>query len=264
MSYTMIRCGRVLDIAAGTAELADILIEDDTIREIGPPGIAAPEGAAVVSAERRANPSRPGQCPHPCPRQSRQGDGRPLDLGAAADRGAVADRQPRPRRYPSDRPARCGRDGAEGLHRLLRPLCRISAADPRRPGSCRRGLSGSRHARGDRADDRRPHFLRGDPRPPDALPDALRERVAALRLAPGEATLRRSAPRSRIGRPTATGCGSPWRRRSRIIARTISSSAAPRWPATSMVGLHVCIEIIAAASRVRQESDALRNCRSQL
>src|SRR5947209_13787128 len=53
MAYTMIRGGRVLDIDRGAAEPADILIEDDTIREIGPPGLAAPEGAATISAERR-------------------------------------------------------------------------------------------------------------------------------------------------------------------------------------------------------------------
>jgi 5-methylthioadenosine/S-adenosylhomocysteine deaminase len=53
MTYTILRGGRLLDIAAGTAEPADILIEDDTIREIGPPGLAAPEGAAEISAARR-------------------------------------------------------------------------------------------------------------------------------------------------------------------------------------------------------------------
>src|SRR6266498_2620258 len=53
MAFTILRGGRVLDIAAGTAELADILIEDDTIRDIGPSGLAAPEGAALISAERK-------------------------------------------------------------------------------------------------------------------------------------------------------------------------------------------------------------------
>src|SRR6202048_2461727 len=53
MAYTILRGGRVLDIAAGTAELADILIEDDTIREIGPPGCAAPAEAVEISAARR-------------------------------------------------------------------------------------------------------------------------------------------------------------------------------------------------------------------
>src|SRR5580704_18965699 len=53
MAYTIVRGGRVLDIAAGTADPADILIEDDTIREVGPPGCAAPAGAAEISAARR-------------------------------------------------------------------------------------------------------------------------------------------------------------------------------------------------------------------
>jgi 5-methylthioadenosine/S-adenosylhomocysteine deaminase len=53
MAYTILRGGRVLDIAAGTAEPADILIEGDTIREIGAPGCPAPEGALELSAERR-------------------------------------------------------------------------------------------------------------------------------------------------------------------------------------------------------------------
>jgi len=53
MGYTILRGGRVLDIAAGTAEPADILIENDTIREIGRPGCAMPEDALEISAERR-------------------------------------------------------------------------------------------------------------------------------------------------------------------------------------------------------------------
>ena len=53
MAYTILRGGRVLDIAAGTADFADILIENDTIREIGPPGCPAPAGAAEIAASRR-------------------------------------------------------------------------------------------------------------------------------------------------------------------------------------------------------------------
>ncbi len=53
MSYTILRGGRLLDIAAGTAEFADILIEDDTIREIGVPGCPAPGGAVEIAAARR-------------------------------------------------------------------------------------------------------------------------------------------------------------------------------------------------------------------
>jgi len=53
MAHTIIRGGRVLDIDAGTAEPRDILIHDDTIAEIGPPDLPAPEDATVVSAERK-------------------------------------------------------------------------------------------------------------------------------------------------------------------------------------------------------------------
>src|SRR5277367_6623879 len=53
MTHTILRGGRVLDIAAGTVECADVLIEGDTIRHIGPPGAAAPEGAVEIAAARR-------------------------------------------------------------------------------------------------------------------------------------------------------------------------------------------------------------------
>jgi 5-methylthioadenosine/S-adenosylhomocysteine deaminase len=53
MAYTILRGGRVLDIAAGTADFADILIENDTIRELGPPGCPAPAEAVEIAAARR-------------------------------------------------------------------------------------------------------------------------------------------------------------------------------------------------------------------
>src|SRR5437868_2967849 len=53
MAFSILRGGRVLDIAAGTAEPADILVEDDTIREIGPPGCPAPDGENEISAAQR-------------------------------------------------------------------------------------------------------------------------------------------------------------------------------------------------------------------
>ncbi|MEQ8965600.1 MAG: amidohydrolase family protein [Azospirillaceae bacterium] len=46
----VIRDGRLLDIAARTAEPADILLVDGAIAEIGPPGLAAPEGAETFDA----------------------------------------------------------------------------------------------------------------------------------------------------------------------------------------------------------------------
>jgi cytosine/adenosine deaminase-related metal-dependent hydrolase len=53
MAHTILRGGRVLDIGAGTAEPADLLIEDDTIREIGAPGCPAPADAVEITASRR-------------------------------------------------------------------------------------------------------------------------------------------------------------------------------------------------------------------
>lgn len=54
--FTVIRGGRVLDAeapAARRAEAADVLIEGETIREIGRPGLAAPEGATDIDAADR-------------------------------------------------------------------------------------------------------------------------------------------------------------------------------------------------------------------
>jgi 5-methylthioadenosine/S-adenosylhomocysteine deaminase len=53
MGYTVLRGGRVLDIAAGTAEFADVLIDGDTIRAVATPGLPAPEGAREIDASRR-------------------------------------------------------------------------------------------------------------------------------------------------------------------------------------------------------------------
>ena len=76
MAYTILRGGRVLDIDRGAAEPADILVEDDTIREIGPPGLAAPEGARAVWQEFYPNPG---------PAKFR----RSLRLGASVDASKV-------------------------------------------------------------------------------------------------------------------------------------------------------------------------------
>jgi guanine deaminase len=51
--HTVIRGGLVLDIRGHRAELADILIEGDTITEIGRPGLAAPEGVRTIDATDR-------------------------------------------------------------------------------------------------------------------------------------------------------------------------------------------------------------------
>lgn len=53
LPYTIIRGGKLLDIAKRSAVPADILIKGDTIAEIGRPGIAAPAAAIVIDAQDR-------------------------------------------------------------------------------------------------------------------------------------------------------------------------------------------------------------------
>src|SRR5437588_4944989 len=53
MKRMVIRGGRVLDIKARSAELADIFIEDGTIRSVASPGGQAPEDAEIVNAADR-------------------------------------------------------------------------------------------------------------------------------------------------------------------------------------------------------------------
>ena len=52
--HTIVRGGRLLDIAANSAEPADILIDGGTILEIGAPGLAAPGGAVGINAAKVA------------------------------------------------------------------------------------------------------------------------------------------------------------------------------------------------------------------
>jgi 5-methylthioadenosine/S-adenosylhomocysteine deaminase len=51
--FTIVRGGKLLDVAKRKAVPADILIKGDTIAEIGRPGLAAPAGATVIDARHR-------------------------------------------------------------------------------------------------------------------------------------------------------------------------------------------------------------------
>ncbi len=68
-AYQVIRGGLVLDVAKRRTAPADILVKDDAIREVGPPGLAAPEDevtrvaaalAGVVGRRRQAMPNMHG------------------------------------------------------------------------------------------------------------------------------------------------------------------------------------------------------------
>ena len=50
MTMQVIRGGRVLDAGGHSAEPGDILVDGDTIREIGPPGMPAPEAVEIDAA----------------------------------------------------------------------------------------------------------------------------------------------------------------------------------------------------------------------
>ncbi|MEL6318478.1 MAG: hypothetical protein AAFR16_12675, partial [Pseudomonadota bacterium] len=52
-AFQVIRGGLVLDVAARRAERRDILIEGAEIREVGAPGLAAPEAAVEIAAADR-------------------------------------------------------------------------------------------------------------------------------------------------------------------------------------------------------------------
>jgi 5-methylthioadenosine/S-adenosylhomocysteine deaminase len=52
-THTVIRGGKLLDIAKRKAVPVDILIKGDTIAEIGRPGLGAPEGATEIDAKHR-------------------------------------------------------------------------------------------------------------------------------------------------------------------------------------------------------------------
>ena len=96
MSHTILRDGLVLDIAAGSAEPADILIEGDMIRELGPPGCPAPEGAAEVSAAKRLlHPGLVNAHTHGHGNLAKgMGDRWTLELLLTAGPGLVANRTP--------------------------------------------------------------------------------------------------------------------------------------------------------------------------
>ncbi len=178
----VIRGGLVLD-ATGFLGATDIVVRDGTIVALGPPGMRVARRRRDHRCVASSAASRAGECAHPWPRQSVAIDGRPMDAGAVAGGGAayVAVCQRRGEAHFGDH--RCGRDAAEGLHRLLRPVRRISAADRgRHRGGCR-CLCASRHARRHRTDDGRHDVVRGDPWPDGRAAAASAERGGAARAA---------------------------------------------------------------------------------
>ncbi len=189
MAYTILRGGLVLDIRAGTAEPADILIEDDTIRELGPPGCPAPADAREISAARRLiHPGLINAHTHSHGNLAKgMGDRWTLELLLTAA------------------PWLGGNRGAEDIQlsaqlgaveMLLKGCTACYDLFFEWPIPSREGMAlvasayaeiGMRAVIAPMVADR--SFYEAIPGLADALPPALRERVGALHLAPGEATL---------------------------------------------------------------------------
>jgi len=189
MAHTIIRGGRVLDIDRGTAEPADILIEDDTIREIGPPGIAAPEGATVISAERRLiHPGLVNAHTHAHGNLAKgMGDRWTLELLLTAAPWLTGNRDPDDIHLTAQLGAvEMVLKGCTAAYDLF-----VEFPLPTRDGI---GLVAAAYQEVGMRAVIAPMIanrtvFEAIPGLMDALPDALQERVKALRLAPGEATL---------------------------------------------------------------------------
>src|SRR5258707_2178166 len=189
MSYTMIRGGRVLDIAAGTAEPADILIEDDTIREIGPPGIPAPDGAAAIAAERKLiHPGLINAHTHAHGNLAKgMGDRWTLELLLTAAPWITGNRTQDDIQLTAQLGAvEMVLKGCTACYDLFLELPLPSAEGMALVASAYSEV-GMRAVIAPMIADRT--FFEAIPGLAEALPAPLRERVAALRLAPAEATL---------------------------------------------------------------------------
>src|SRR6516165_9892045 len=189
MAFTILRGGRVLDISAGTVEAADVLIENDTIREIGAPGCAAPPQAVEVSAHRRLlHPGLVNAHTHGHGNLAKgMGDRWTLELLLAAAPWITGNRSAEDKYLSTQL-------GAVEMVLKGCTACYDLSFEWPLPSTDGLALAGKAYADvGMRAvvapmvADR--SFYEAIPGLHDALPQPLKERVAELRLPPGEATL---------------------------------------------------------------------------
>src|ERR1051325_2602078 len=189
MAYTIIRGGRVLDIAKGTADFADILVEDDTIREIGPPGCPAPEGSREIAAARRLiHPGLVNAHTHAHGNLAKgMGDRWTLELLLTAAPWIGGNRGPEEIHLSAQLGA---------VEMVLKGCTACYDLVFEWPAPSKEGIAsvasayaevGMRAVIAPMIADR--SFFEAIPGLAEALPPPLRERVAALRLGPAEATL---------------------------------------------------------------------------
>ncbi|MGE0260976.1 MAG: amidohydrolase family protein, partial [Alphaproteobacteria bacterium] len=189
MAYTVLRGGLALDIAAGTADPADILIEEDTIREIGPPGCAVPADAREISAARRLiHPGLINAHTHSHGNLAKgMGDRWTLELLLAAAPWLGGNRGLEDLRLSAQIGAvEMVLKGCTGCYDLF-----FEWPAPSRDGLAQVASAyaevGMRAVIAPMVADRT--FYEAIPGLADALPPVLRERVGAMRLPPGEATV---------------------------------------------------------------------------
>jgi guanine deaminase len=189
MAFTILRGGRVLDIAAGTAELADILIEDETIREIGPPGRAAPAEAVELSAARRLlHPGLVNAHTHAHGNLAKgMGDRWTLELLLGAAPWITGNRTAEDKYLSAQLGAvEMVMKGCTACYDLFFEWPLPTAEGLALAGQAYADV-GMRAVIAPMVADR--SFYEAIPGLHDALPPALQERVAELRLPPGDATL---------------------------------------------------------------------------
>src|SRR5437762_14204947 len=194
---TIVRGGRVLAIRAHRADAADILIAGDTSTEIGPPGLAAPAGATVVDAAGTLlHPGLVNAHTHAHGNLAKgMGDLWTLELLLTAGPWITGHRT-------QDDIHLTAQLGA--IEMVLKGCTAAYDLFVEFPLPTRDGIGlvasayqevGMRAVVAPMVANRT--FFEAIPGLMDALPDALQERVKALRLAPGEATL--AAARSALG-----------------------------------------------------------------
>src|SRR3954471_18380436 len=189
MAYTIIRGGLVLDIRGGTADAADILIEDDVIREVGPPGVPAPEGAREIAASRRLiHPGLVNAHTHSHGNLGKgMGDRWTLELLLAAAPWIGGNRTADDLHLSAQIGAvEMVLKGCTALYDLFFEWPVPTSDGIASVGSAYEEV-GIRAVIAPMVADR--SFYEAIPGLADALPPSLRERVAVLRLAPGETTL---------------------------------------------------------------------------
>ena len=189
MGFTILRGGRVLDISAGTAELADILIDGDTIREIGSPGIAAPVEAREIDAGcRLIHPGLVNAHTHSHGNLAKgMGDRWTLELSLTASLWINGNRQLDDLRLSAQIGAiEMMMKGCTACYDLL-----FQWPMPTREGMAAVASAyaelGMRAVVAPMVADRT--FFEAIPGLTEAMPVALRDQVSALRLAPGAATI---------------------------------------------------------------------------